>query len=178
MPSTAHGELQRDLGAVVGAGEVRAQPGGIAGVTGQTAVERERQRIEDRGLADAGRPLEEEQPPRTEPVEVDDLLVGERADGVHAQGVQSHQADASTRWAASTTSASTARCTGLGGPPGDRRHELRADLDRVAGLGHPGEAQAARHRAPGRTRGPACAASGLAAAPSDWPRGPDRSGRP
>ena len=99
---TAHRELERDLRADLGGGEVRAHPGRVPAIAGQAAVQGEGDRIEDRGLPDAGRALEEEQPAGRQPVEVDHLLVGERADRDHAQGVQAHQAPTSPARQAAT----------------------------------------------------------------------------
>src|SRR5690242_8846403 len=82
------GELasHRRLNAAIG--EMRNQPvlGGIR--PGEPAVERERDRVKNRGLARAGRAFEQKQAPAREPVEIDPLRRGERPERLQLESVQ------------------------------------------------------------------------------------------
>ena len=87
--SLAHAEVEHHLGARIVGGVLRLQ-GLDAAHARDLAVEREADRVEDAGLAGAGRPGEQEQAGVVERVEVDVLGAGERSERGDGQGMQPH----------------------------------------------------------------------------------------
>src|SRR5918993_1884931 len=98
--------LQHDTGDDVVGGVVRAEPLGGGPVSGDVAVEREADGVEDAGLAGARGTAEEEQTGLREGVEVDARRVGERAEAGDLEVVEPHApspagAPTSTSWSGS-----------------------------------------------------------------------------
>jgi hypothetical protein len=85
-------EDQVDDGLDVLGGEGGAQPVLAGPGAGDLAVEREDDRVDDRGLAGAGGALQQEQPAGGELGEVDLVPAGEGSDGLDGERVQPHQA--------------------------------------------------------------------------------------
>ena len=168
VPDAADRELQADAGRGVRRGEMRAQPvlGGL--LAGQPAVQRERDGVQDRGLAGPGRSLEQEQAAAGQPRRSRSAASARRG---------------RTRSAPGCAAASGGRLGVLRGLDGrlehhavrvlgraatGELHEQAADLDRVTRRGQPLQVRAGpgQQRPPGRSPGPACAAISRAAAPS------------
>ena len=108
VAGTLHGELQRGRGLGTRAGEVGLEPVLSGVLPGQPAVERERDRIQDRALARPRGAFEQEEAAGGQLVEVDPVRRRVRAERLDLQDVQPHQAATSARRAASTACLSTA----------------------------------------------------------------------
>src|SRR6185437_10121181 len=117
VAGAVQGELEHDQGLRGRVGEVGPEPVLAGLVPGQPAVERERDRVQDRALARPGGPFEQEQAAGGQPAEVDPLPSGVGAERPQLEGVQPHQAAASPCWAASTACRSTASWASSGGAP-------------------------------------------------------------
>ena len=115
-PLARQGQLAADLGARVRTGVVAAQPLLLAADAGDRAVEREDDRVEQRGLAGAGRAPQQEEPVAAHLVEVDLLRARERTEGAQGERVQPHRA-ASIRSAAPSARASSSRSAAVAATP-------------------------------------------------------------
>src|SRR5690606_35123201 len=109
-------------------------PGGAAH-PGDPAVQGEADRVQHRGLAGAGGAVHEEQPGGAEPVEVDLLGAGERAEGLDGEAVQSHQAEASLIRSSSRAVRTSFRSSAEAGAPRAQstKSNTRSDSARSAG---------------------------------------------
>ncbi|WP_244230622.1 hypothetical protein [Rathayibacter sp. VKM Ac-2762] len=95
-------ELELGEGLVLGAAVVAPEARGGAVEAGDRAVERERDRVEDRRLARSGAPGDEVHAHVLEPVEVDALLGAERSESGEGESADPHRrASASTAASAS-----------------------------------------------------------------------------
>ncbi len=94
QPPAGDGRLEAHLGCGAGGGVIGQQPAPVGAGPGHRAVQGERHRIEDEGLAGAGAAVQQEQSVGAEFVEVHPHGVGERAERGDLQLVQPH-ADAS-----------------------------------------------------------------------------------
>src|SRR6185369_6552095 len=111
-----HGELQADPWAGVRRGVVRAQVAHTAQPR-DDAVEREPERVQQRGLAAAGLPAQQHQAAGAEPIQVELDLAGERAERGELQPVRAHQAPTPATRAAVRASASSARSASVAAVP-------------------------------------------------------------
>ena len=191
-PSAGQGRLEHHPWSDVVGGVVGAQALGDGAVTGDVAVEREADRVEDAGLAGSRRPAEEEEPGVGEGVEVDRDRIGERAEADDLELVQPHEAPravrgaeargapTSTSWSGSWQQASMASRSRAASPgvASDATHVAdEVERDGVvarAGRG-PRRGAGVDGRASG-TGGPACGGSVGAAAPWRATGGGRRSG--
>src|SRR5215472_8549976 len=89
QPPAADRGLETHLGADAGGRVVGPKPARLAALTGHPAVERERDRVEQRRLPGAGLAVQQEQ--ALQVVEADLLGGGERAEGLDAEPVRAHQ---------------------------------------------------------------------------------------
>ena len=92
VADASEGEFHRHRWLDVRGREVRMQPVGPGVLPGQPSVQRERNRVQDGGLSRPGRALQQEQAAGGEPVEVDPLRGGVRAERLQFHTVQAHQA--------------------------------------------------------------------------------------
>ena len=110
--STGQGDLEADLGAELTRSVVGPQPGRLAPLPRDGAVEGEADRVQQRGLARSCLAVQEEQPAGPEQVEVYLDGAGERAEGGAPKSVRSHQAPAVASRPASSACSSRRRSSG------------------------------------------------------------------
>ena len=135
MPALG-GKLARDAGFGGGLGVVAAQPLAVLAGTGHGSVEGEADGIQHAGLAGAGGAVQQEQPVRAQPVEVDVLGAGERAERGNFEAVDPHR-DISFQAHGFEGFGQDGRFGVVGAPAADVFEEAAADGQVVLGLGEP-----------------------------------------